>query len=483
MPKVLTAAAVGKLKATKTRQEIPDGTVPGLYLIIQASGVRSWALRYRFGGKSRKYTLGNALKIKLAEARTLAREALRAVTEGEDPAASRRSELQANKDSDRHFPAVAWRYIIRHQIAKGNRTWKEVARQLGFVPFKPSGLEQHDQSLIKYVVPADDKATPLRPMDLVFTSRAGGLSDRWKARTLDSIGVEEIIKELDAQAPVQANRFLNTLRTLWQFARSPRARLATANPLEGIERQTPETSRDKVLSDEELRRVWNSAKDMGQPWSSLIRMLILSAQRRDEVARLPWSELDLVAKKWTIPSERAKNGLAHLVHLSPPMLAELARLPSDREFVFSRGLAPVGDYSDAKAQLDRLSGVTGWTFHDLRRTAATKMAELGIHSAVVDALLNHKSGASRAGVAGVYNRAELEPLRYRATNAWARYVLFTADADSHGAWQTLVLAADDEYEKRLEFSDAILAGGQRWESFLSALRGDSGNVVGIRGAV
>jgi len=464
MAKALTTVTIEKLKPSDRRQEIPDGLVLGLYLILQPSGKRSWAVRYRKAGATRKLTVGAYPALGLAEARAAGRLALGDVAVGGDPATKKVTARTERTDPQRTFEVAARRYVDALK-KKGNRTWREPARQLGLVPPPRKRGEP----------PSDDVAT--------FVLADRGLVARWKKRTLDSITTEELIAELDAQAPVQANRFLNTVRTLWKFALSPRVKLATANPLEGIERQTPETSRSRVLSDDELRRVWFAAVDLGQPWTALIRSLILSGQRRDEVARMPWVELDLASKKWMIPGDRAKNGVPHLVHLSNAFLAELEGLSTDREFVFSRGAAPVGDYTDAKAKLDNAAGVTDWTFHDLRRTMATRLGELGVASSVVEALLNHKSGASRAGVAGVYNRAELEPQRYRASNAWSRFVLFVVDEATHAAWQVRVMAADDEYEAKLDFADAILSGGNRWISFLTAVRGGQGNVFVVREAV
>ena len=463
MPKALTAVSIEKLKSSDRRQEFPDGLVSGLYLIVQPTGKRSWALRYRKAGTPRKLTLGAYPAVGLADARAAAKAALGVVAVGGDPAAQKVAARAVQSDPARTFEATARRYVDALK-KKGNRTWREPARQLGLVP------------------PPRRRGEPASDDIASFVLAEGGLVARWKKRPLDSITTEELIVELDAQAPVQANRFLNTLRTLWKFALSPRLKLATANPLVGVERQTPEKSRDRVLSDDELRRVWVAAQSLGQPWASLVRVLILTGQRRDEVAQLPWYELDLSARKWLIPAARAKNGEPHLVHLAPAVLAELESLPREREFVFSRGTVPVADFSDAKARLDKLSGVVDWTFHDLRRTMATRLVELGEPANVVEGLLNHKAG-TKAGIGGIYNRSTMEPQRYRASHSWARYVPFIADENAHQSWQACLAEADDEYEARLLFNDAIRAGGVHWESFLVSLRGGIGNVVALREAV
>lgn len=451
MAKALTAVSVEKVKASDRRQEIPDGLVPGLYLVLQPSGKRSWAVRYRKAGATRKLTLGAYPIVSLADARAAARLALGEVATGADPATQKVIARAIQSDPLRTFEVACRRYVTMLK-KKGNRTWREPARQLGLVPPKRKRGE-----------PASDDVE-------AFDLAKGGLVERWRLRPLDSITTDELIAELDAQAPVQANRFLNTLRTLWKFALSPRVKLSTTNPLEGLKRETPERSRDRVLSDDELRRVWDAAQDLGQPWTSLVRVLILSGQRRDEVARLPWSEIDLSDRKWLIPKERAKNGEPHIVYLSPAIVEELEALPRDGEYLFSRGTVPVGDFTQAKARLDELSGVSEWVFHDLRRTMATRLVELGEPANVVEGLLNHRSG-TKAGIGGVYNRAQMEPQRYRASYSWARYVGFIVDEGAYQAWQRYLATVENEFDAKLEFFDTIRSGGASWAVWLDKLHG------------
>lgn len=459
MAKALTEISISKIKPQASRAEVADGLVSGMYLVVQPSGAMSWVIRYRANGTTRKLKLGNYPAVGLAGARALAKENLLKIASGEDPAAAKREAKAAQSDNRRSFEAVARRYVSDYAKPK-NRTWKEAARQLGLVPPKVARGQPS----------SDDVAT--------FEIRPASTVDRWKKREMDSITTDEVLRELDRQAPVQANRYLNTLKTLWKFARGPRVKLASKDPVAEISKPTPETSRPRVLSDIELRAIWHAAETLGQPWTGLVRTLVLTGQRRDEVARLPWSELDIARRRWQIPEARAKNGNAHLVHLSPAVIEQLEAQKVRGDFVFSRGSTPVTDYSDAKAKLDEASGVDGWVFHDFRRTMATRLAELGVASNVVEGLLNHSSGA-KAGVAGVYNRAELEPLRYRAINAWARYVAMVVDESLYLAWQDHLDHAGDEYEKRLAMSECCLAGAARWDSFLASLKTDGSNVVSI----
>jgi integrase len=184
---------------------------------------------------------------------------------------------------------------------------------------------------------------------------------------------------------------------------------------------------DRVLSDDELRLVWRGCEVAGWPFGDLIRLLLLTAQRLGEVSTMRWRDLDLERALWTVPAEVAKNGIANEVPLSPPAIAILAGLPPlGREgFVFPALTGsgnPVSGFSKAKARLDReVAARTPWRLHDLRRTAASRMAQLAILPHVIEKILNHKSGTF-AGVAGIYNRFGYGPEKRQALDAWAAHL-------------------------------------------------------------
>jgi integrase len=186
-----------------------------------------------------------------------------------------------------------------------------------------------------------------------------------------------------------------------------------------------EQQRDRVLSDAEIVRVWNACDVIGWPFGTLFRILLLTAQRRDEVAELRWLELDLNAALWTLPKERAKNNRTHEVPLAPTVVEMLAARPrlDESDLIFTtNGKTAVSGFSQAKRRLDELAGVQDWRLHDLRRTATTGMAKLGVEPHVADRILNHKQGVIR-GVAAVYNRHAYLDERRAALNLWAAYVL------------------------------------------------------------
>jgi integrase len=194
------------------------------------------------------------------------------------------------------------------------------------------------------------------------------------------------------------------------------------SPCKDMRAIAKERSRDRILSDNELCSVLKASREIGYPFGSLAETLILTAQRKSEVAKLTWKQIHLDSLEWRLPAENSKNGKAHVVHLSEEMVALLEGTPRLGPYVFStEGSAPYQGFSKAKARLDRASGVTDWTLHDLRRTAVSGMARLGVAHHVADKVLNHQSGAI-SGVAAVYQRHEFLDERKRALEAWGRHV-------------------------------------------------------------
>ncbi|WP_052954992.1 site-specific integrase [Microvirga vignae] len=161
---------------------------------------------------------------------------------------------------------------------------------------------------------------------------------------------------------------------------------------------------------------------IGHPFGSIVQILALTAQRRDEVGWLTWSQLDLEKAVWVMPPEHAKNGKPHIVHLNEPVRDLLRSTPRRGELVFSGdGTTLFQGYSKAKARLDRLSGVHDWTLHDLRRTVVSGMARLGIAPHVADKILNHQGGTI-SGMAAVYQRHEVLEERKMALDTWGEFI-------------------------------------------------------------
>jgi integrase len=204
--------------------------------------------------------------------------------------------------------------------------------------------------------------------------------------------------------------------------------LIGANPCDGVRPPTKERARDRVLDNGEIKVFWAACDELGWPYGPLCKLLLLTAQRRDEVGGMEWAEIDLERRLWSLPREKAKNDQGHTVHLSTQAVEILAALPHTGGLVFStNGRTPVSGFSRAKERLDALMAkpakhaIAPWIIHDLRRTSTTGMAGLKFPPHVVDRILNHTSGAIR-GVARVYNRFDYLDERKAAHEAWGACV-------------------------------------------------------------
>jgi integrase len=195
--------------------------------------------------------------------------------------------------------------------------------------------------------------------------------------------------------------------------------LIDTNPVQGTAKADAGGSRERVLTKEELRQVWRALGD--DRFSDIVRLLLLTGQRRNEIGKLVWAEVDLVAKQIVLPASRVKNSRDHIVPLSTQALAILSGLPRRNSSEFLFGKRGFNDWDYAKKQLDKRVGIAHWTLHDCRRSAATYMAEIGVLPHIVEACLNHQSG-HKAGVSGTYNRARYADEVRTALQAWADHI-------------------------------------------------------------
>ena len=369
-----------------------DAALPGFGLRLREGGKRTWIVQYRVGTKQRRVTLGTVETLNADEARKRAKSALSKVHLGHDPQIEK---IEARAQSAVTLGSIVKRYLEERAAKRLKpKTLAEVTR----------ALRKHWKSL--HAVPL----TRVRRVDV-----AGELG--------------RIAKE---RGPIAANRSRSYLSTLyaWTIAEG----LADANPVVGTNKAAEEISRDRVLSDEELRLVWSYAGE--GDYGAIIRLLILTGQRREEVAAMGWSELDFDKRLWRIGAERTKNALPHDVPLSDAALELLAAhgRREGRDLVFGSREGPFQGWGNAKvalegrirANLGEKSEMKPWRLHDVRRTAATRMNELGMLPHVVEAVLNHISG-HKAGVAGVYNRASYSAEKRQALDLWAEHVLALAE--------------------------------------------------------
>jgi integrase len=248
----------------------------------------------------------------------------------------------------------------------------------------------------------------------------------WRGRKVGEITRADVRRMLDRiverGAPIAANRVHSVTGTLFNWLVGQE--IIAASPCAGLKAPAgSEDPRDRVLSDHELRQVWQAAGDLG-PYGAMVRLLILTGQRRGEVAGMQWAELDLENRLWTLPRERVKNARRHEVPLSLTVIAIIQSLPriSDKYVFSSNGTAAANNFSYNWSRLrGLLRDMSPWVIHDLRRTAASGMARLGVGLAVIEKVLNHVGG-SFAGIVGVYQRHEFAEEKRAALEKWADHV-------------------------------------------------------------
>jgi integrase len=383
MAKRLTDLACARARPVPgKRLELYDGAggVPGLALRITERGIKSWSVYYRVGGRLRRLTLGRYPDLSLVEARRRARQALEQADRGFDPAG--RAEGRRRRD---RFAEVAADYLELH--CRRNR----------------------------------HRAIPVT-MRFLRPALAA-----WGPRPIQSITKRDVLDLVDGiagRAPTMANRTQALLKRL--FAWAVEREIIAANPLAGLRPPAREASRDRVLSGAELGAIWRAAGGMGWPWAAVFRLLILTGARKSEATGMAWAELDLERRTWVKPAARTKSGREHALPLPEAALEIITSLPQvdGSPWLFpSRTGGPTSRTSDAKARLDRLAGVRDWRVHDLRRTAATGLAELGALPHVIQEVLGH----APPPLLGRYQRYRFEAEVRAALEDWAEHVLGLAD--------------------------------------------------------
>jgi len=370
---MLTDTKIAAIKPPATGQEEhPDHKVTGLRLRVGAGGKKTWTLRRRVGDKVINRKIGSYPGLGLAEARRAAEKMIEAL------------EREGTTDAiDRTFGQVAEAWLER--VAKP----------------KNSSATLQERQLELHVLP------------------------HWRDRRIAGIrraDVRDLLDGIDGE--VLPNRVLATVKTIFRFALS--RDWLEASPVEGIKKPREEDARDRFLAMDEVKALWLASDLSGYPFGHFVRVLLLTGQRRTEVASMKWADLDLDAATWMLRADDTKSDRAHLVPLSAPVVATLAALPRLGPYVFTTdGESHFSAYSKGKSQLDQFMGAKGeeiapWRLHDLRRTAATHMVRLGVSEEVVGRVLNH---AKEGVTAKVYALHSYAPEKRRALDLWAAEVL------------------------------------------------------------
>ncbi|MCH9050731.1 MAG: site-specific integrase [Proteobacteria bacterium] len=393
--------------------EMWDDLVRGLGFRVGASGTHTFHVMTRCNGRQVRHVIGPYPATRLKDAREEAGEIIRAARKGIDPREEkRRARREAERARRDTFSAIVEEFIEKYAKPR-NRRWAET-----------------DRILKVNVIP------------------------EWGTRPIEQIARRDVIELLEKigkeRGGYMSNRTLATVRRL--FAWCLERDVVETSPAANVRPIAKEVSRDRVLSDAELRAFWKAADVIDAPWASYFKVLALTAQRRSEVATMHWQDLSLDGDdpKWTIPRELVKADRLHSVPLALEVVGILEDLPRyDDEnaprgkklgvycFTTTSGERSVGGLSKPKADLDakmleRLREAAEeagddpekvelprWTLHDLRRSAASNMARLGFPPHVVGAVLNHSPGATH-GITAVYQRYRYDGEKRQALEAWAR---------------------------------------------------------------
>jgi integrase len=394
MPRLTPQQIAGlKLPAGKTDVLYFDDAVPGLALRLRGGGKKSWIFQYRSGTKQRRLTVGAASALTPHEARKRAALLHAEVKLGRDPAGDK---SKARVRASETFGAILPLFLARQKERLRPRAFVEVERH----------LKSH--------------AKPLHHLPLADIARR------------DVAGVLTAVTAKLSGA--SANRVRSSLSGF--FAWSIREGLLDTNPAAWTERRE-ESARTRLLADEELREIWAALR--GDAYGDIIRLLVLTGARREEIGGLRWSEINLDHTLITLPPERTKNHRAHEILLSPPALAILRARPrltwpegSPCDLLFGRGAHGFSDWVGSKIDLDarilakrqaaEKQAMPGWTLHDFRRLISTTMHDrLSIAPHIVEAILGHVG--HQGGTPGRYNLATYRSEKATALSLWAGHAL------------------------------------------------------------
>lgn len=452
---VLTATAVAKLKpVADLAREVSDGGAKGLRLIIYPSGERSWIMRFRRpGGRLAKLTLGPVdldspndaepeigQPLSLPAARVLAAKVNQQILREIDVIAERGKEKRRKGDerlanSANTFAQAAMDFISEHKVRRSGqkpRRWRETAKLLGLT-YSESG----EPTVVK-----------------------NSLCDRWRDRGVREVTPDDIYDVIDEASrhgvpgmgrrnkgvsDSRGRRVADALGTMFGWLHKHRR--VSVDPTLGAHRPPPPPARDRVLNTkvemrnaDELRWFWAACTEMGAPYGAMCKVLLLTGARLEEIAHMQRRELSDDLATLRLPGSRTKNGRAHLVPL-PPLAREILKsVPriTKCDYVFStNGKTPISGFSKYKSRLDATMlaaanpkkgksrgkvEIEPWRIHDLRRTASSGMASIGIQPHIIESVLNHVSGA-KAAVAGTYNVETYEPEKRTALERWAEHVI------------------------------------------------------------
>jgi integrase len=383
-----------------------DDVQKGLAVRITATGSKSYLAQYTIGGRRRRVPLGSSAAISLSMARAAAAQIMGSAAMGTDTVAEREARTAAD-----HAAAEGARLTLAVLVA----AWSELHLARRRVRYAHEAVRALRHAFSRqWDLPAKDleRDTVVRVLDGMSKNGRVSIASRTAAYGRACFS--------------------------WALKRGT----VGVNPFASLPAIGERPKRDRVLADEELARVWRATAEMTMPFGLIVRLLILTGQRVSEVGGMRWDELSTDLATWTIPAERTKNGMAHVVPLARAVRELLIRLPRSGALAMPgrKQSSAFNGWSKARASLTAISGVANWTLHDLRRTMATGLQRLGIRLEVTEAVLNHISG-SRAGIVGIYQRHDWATEKRAALDAWADRVMAIVDDRSENPKSNLVTLA------------------------------------------
>jgi integrase len=390
---VLTDKKIVRLKPAKSgeRYDLLDALMPNLAVRVTDTGSKAFVFRTRYPGKpfpSRR-VLGKVGAMTVAQARDKARKWHELLDQGTDPAwQAEQDRLALLRSQDNTFLSVAEAY---------------------FAHIKSEGLKKakvHEREIRKEFVP------------------------HWAARPIHDIGQHDLAAVINAikarGAPGQARELFGRAKSLWRWAAACGAYGLTSSPADRLGSKAlvgSKKSRTRVLSDDELRCLWQTLEQEQYPWQPLYKLLVMSGQRLSDIADASWPEFDLEQRLWSIPASRYKTGVPQIVPLTAEMIMLLEALPrfDSGEFLFSAswGQRPVRNFSKPKLRLDArmravLPKLPNWVVHDIRRTVRSHLSALPVEQHVRELVIGH----TKPGLHKVYDRYEYIDEKRKALELW-----------------------------------------------------------------
>jgi len=358
-----------------------DETLSGFGVRKFVSGKRTFFVKFNVGKQQRRMALGPASASRLEAVRQEAEEIIFNAKRGRDAQAEKKARARTTKVA---VGGLIDRYLEVKQGEISETYFADTARY----------LQTHWKPLHGYAVDAVQRHDVANVLDAIAKTRGKVTADRAKA----------------ALSGFYA----------WAAERDS----SVVPPTLHVKNRANGHSRDRVLSETELAQIWHAVADMGD-YGAILKLLILTGQRRSEISDLSWSEVDFDARQIALPPERTKNHKPHLIPLAQPSLEILDAAPKrvGRDYLFGEGSKGYQGWSKSKARLDTELDLDPWTVHDIRRSVVTHLNETGIAEPhIIEAIANHISG-SRAGVAGVYNRSQYALGKRRALERWGDHLL------------------------------------------------------------